>query len=225
MWTRPESDEALVRRFLPGLNPDREDRARAWAEWQLSVGETAVLKFIRIKNNTSEPDEDILQEAMLTAYLEVERGNYESRAGVPFTAYVKGIARNKIRAARRRDKRWTSLEEIGNLAVDAAQRQLESAVERREQHERLHLGLGDLPPQRRQVIERFLFGESTTEIAAGLAITKDLVRQHKSRGLRALRQMNRLDEREVANQGKAVGVPGRAYEVPARPGKLTSTSD
>jgi RNA polymerase sigma factor (sigma-70 family) len=178
--------------MLPNLNPDRRDRARAWSEWQLSSGESAVLNFIRLKNNTNEPDEDILQEAMLIAYIEVERGNYQRQPGVPFTAYVKGIARNKIREARRRARNWISLEAISQLPGEGVERQLEHAVEQQEKREAFEQGIQSLPGQRRQVLERFLCGESTREIAAGLAITEDLVRQHKCRGLRRLRQMNGL---------------------------------
>jgi len=54
----------------PSISPNRAERARAWAEWQMSVGQVSLLKFIRVHNTTSEPDEDILQEAMFTAYLE-----------------------------------------------------------------------------------------------------------------------------------------------------------
>jgi RNA polymerase sigma-70 factor (ECF subfamily) len=190
MKSRPESDEALVQRMLPSLNPDRRDRARAWSEWQRSTGEPAVLKFIRMKNNTNEPDEDILQEAMLIAFIEVERGNYQRQPGVPFTAYVKGIARNKIREARRRARNWVSLETIAQLPGEGTQRQLENAIEQREKREAFERGVQRLPGKRRQVLERLLSGESTREIALGLAITEDLVRQHKSRGLRRLRQMN-----------------------------------
>jgi RNA polymerase sigma factor (sigma-70 family) len=192
MWSRPESDEALIHRMLPSTNSDRADRARAWTEWQHGIGEAALLKFIRWVNNTGEPDEDILQETMLAAFQEVERGRYERRSGIPFTAYVKGIARNKIRALSRRtrllERRWANLDEPGWLVEDGANRQLETSIERRELVDRLRLGLLDLPEQRRQVLERFLFGETTAEIAAGLAISEALVRQHKCRGLRALRR-------------------------------------
>ncbi len=188
MWSRPESDEALVRRLLPGSNPNRMDRIHAWSEWQASVGETAVLKYIRFSNNTGEPDEDIFQDSLLIAYLEVERGRYERRAGIPFTAYVKGIARNKIREARRRERGLVKLEEI-SLESDEPQRQLEANLERQEQHEALHHWLGRLPEQRRKVLEAIIQGKSTTEIAADLRISEELVRQHKSRGLRSLRQM------------------------------------
>jgi RNA polymerase sigma factor (sigma-70 family) len=156
----------------------------------MSVGQISLLKFIRVHNTTSEPDEDILQEAMLTAYLEVERGRYQPREGVPFTAYVKGIARNKLREARRRGRVWLSLEDgEAELPADRRfERPLEVTIERREQDLTLRRGLAMLPGDKRQVLERYLYGESTGEIAASMAITEDLVRQHKCRGLRQLRQ-------------------------------------
>jgi RNA polymerase sigma-70 factor (ECF subfamily) len=192
MRSRPESDEALVRQLLPHANPDPSERAIAWNEWQSSVGKEAVLKFIRIHNNTTEPDEDILQDALLTAYLEVERGRYERRDGIPFTAYVKGIARNKIREARRRERYHTSLDEVLETSSEPAPRHLETVVERSEQHRALFKGLSLLSPQRRLVLERYIYGATTSEIAAELSITEELVRQHKCRGLRSLQHMATL---------------------------------
>jgi RNA polymerase sigma-70 factor (ECF subfamily) len=192
MMVQPESDEALVRRLLPSANPDVTDRARAWTEWQGAIGGPAVLKFVRLSNNTAEADEDILQDAMLTAYVEVERGHYEYRAGIPFTAYVKGIARNKIREARRRSRRWATLEEAANVAADPAPRALEGTVESREARQALRQGMEKLPPQRRQVLQHYLDGESPAEIAQRLDITEALVRQHKHRALERLQQLSVL---------------------------------
>lgn len=188
MDTRPGTNEALVWRMLPYSNPDPTDRAHAWTEWQTSVGGISVLKFIRTKNDTIEADDDILQDAMMTAYQEVERGHYEPRAGIPFTAYVKGIARNKIREARRRDRHTAALDDLPDLSDDAL-RHLEQAVERREERAALRRGLLRLTEQRREVIERYVRGVTTAEIAAELHITEESVRQHKSRGLRHLRQI------------------------------------
>ncbi|MCC7357914.1 MAG: sigma-70 family RNA polymerase sigma factor [Anaerolineales bacterium] len=187
-----DSDEALVKRLLPSANPDPQDRAHAWAEWHGERGGPAVLKFIRTTNNTAETDEDILQDALVTAYVEVERGRYEQRAGVPFTAYVKGIARNKIREARRRSRRWAPLEEANYHPDDANPRALERALEGREAQSALRSGLQQLPAPRRQVLQRYLAGDSLAEIAGQMAITEALVRQHKHRGLRRLQQLSLL---------------------------------
>lgn len=195
MWSRPESDEALVTRLLPSRNGDRTDRLTAWNEWQRLVGERSLLSFIRLHNNTGEPDEDLLQEALLTAYLEVERGRYEPRRGIPFTAYVKGIARNKIREARRRERHLSPLDDLAQMCADGNPRQLEAVIERHEERQALRCSMDGLSAQRRQVLERVLAGDSTGEIARKLDITEDLVRQHKSRAVRSLRGASRLNLR------------------------------
>ena len=190
MHAIPESDEALVQRLLPSHNPDRDDRARAWSECQSGLGDTAVMRFIRTINNTTENDEDILQDALLTAFQEVERGRYCQQAGVPFTAYVKGIARNKVREARRRQRGWVELEEAHPAPESIEPRHLEAFVERQEQAHLLQRSMEALPIDRRRVIERLLSGHSTAEVAGSLAISQDLVRQHKCRGLQLLRHLS-----------------------------------
>jgi len=184
---RPESNTVLVERLLPGVNGDPQDRAAAWGEWYANGGGSSVMAFVRAQNNTPEPDADILQEAVVTAYAEVERGRYEPRDGIPFAAYVKGIARNKIREAHRRARRLAPLDDTVEYEGDGAQPEV--AVERQEQRDSLHAGLSYLPPDRRQVLEGYLRGHSTAEIAQELGMSEESVRQHKSRGLRSLRQM------------------------------------
>jgi RNA polymerase sigma factor (sigma-70 family) len=204
MVTRPASDEALIantapgaqeellQRILPDQNTDRQDRAWAWAEWQAGFGEIVLGRYVRAHNTTREADDDIIQDALITAYLSVERGSFRPRDGVPFTAYVVGIARNKIREARRRERHLTDLddepEELERRLVGTIQRQPERAIERREQRDQLRSGLSRLPDARRQVIEHYLAGASTDEIASHLSMSEALVRQHKCRGLRALQR-------------------------------------
>ncbi|MBN1875253.1 MAG: sigma-70 family RNA polymerase sigma factor [Anaerolineae bacterium] len=186
---RHKSNEVLVERLLPHVNDDPDDRAIAWEEWYASVGAPSVLAFVRIQNDTSVPDADILQEAVVTAYEEVERGRYEPRLGIPFTAYVKGIARNKIREARRRTWRFTPIEETPAYLLESDTSHLERTVERREQLARLYDGILQLPVCRRQVLQGYLTGQSTLEIAEALGMTEETVRQHKSRALRSLRKL------------------------------------
>jgi RNA polymerase sigma factor (sigma-70 family) len=198
MVSRPVSDEALIRRMVPALNPDRQDRARAWAEWQESIGEMVLARFVRARNSTGETDDDIIQDTLLTAYLGIESGRYQPHEGVPFAAYVVGIARNKIREARRRDRRHTGLdddrEDLGPRPAGTLQRQPEHDLERQEQRDLLRSGLSRLPVARRTVLEQYLSGASTDEIAERLSMSEALVRQHKCRGLRAL-------QRDLKNSG------------------------
>ena len=109
----PESEELLVRRMLPRCNPHRADRVRTWSLWQRRHGESVLRKYIRSQNHSLETDDDIFQSTMLTAFLEVERGRYELRPRVPFTAWGKGIARNKIREAWRQKQPHVPIEQKG----------------------------------------------------------------------------------------------------------------
>jgi RNA polymerase sigma factor (sigma-70 family) len=188
MMARPESDEVLVRRFLPSNNGNPVSRAAAWRDWYIEYGEASVMAFIKSQNDTAEADMDIFQEAMTTAFVEVERGRYQPRLNVPFAAYVKGIARNKIREARRRTRRFVPLDDTAQNDIES-DAQLEAVIEHKEQHDTLRAGLAKLTQNRRQVLEHYLQGNSTAEIAQSLGITEESVRQHKSRGVRRLRQM------------------------------------
>jgi RNA polymerase sigma factor (sigma-70 family) len=191
MVSRPVSDEALIRRMIPGCNSDRQDRLRAWAEWQDSSGESILQRYVRARNSTREADDDIVQEALLTAYLGVESGRYQLQEGVPFVAYVVGIARNKIREAQRKDRHQVDLDEDREEYEPRAvtfQRQPEHDLERREERDLLRTGLSRLPAARRSVLEHYLSGASTDEIAERLLMSEALVRQHKCRGLRALQR-------------------------------------
>jgi RNA polymerase sigma factor (sigma-70 family) len=201
MRSRLDTEELLIKRLLPTSNPCERDRANAWADWQQEGGAMALQRFIRMQNNTIESDEDIFQEAVATAFQEVERGRYQPQNGVPFTAYVKGIARNKIREARRRTQRWgmVPLEEVEFSLADSPYKQPEAAYERRQRLTHFYRGLAQLPDGRKQVLERVVRGEGTAEIAAAMQISEDLVRQHKSRGLRSLRE--RLREMAVMLEG------------------------
>jgi RNA polymerase sigma factor (sigma-70 family) len=188
MMALPESDEVLVKRLLPRYNGNPASRAAAWHKWYNEFGEAAVMAFIKSQNDTAEADMDIFQEAMTTAFVEVERGRYRPQLNVPFAAYVKGIARNKIREARRRTHRFVLLDDTAQNEIESDE-QLEAVVESKEQHDTLHAHLARLTHNRRQVLEHYLRGKTTAEIAQTLGITEALVRQHKSRGVRRLRQL------------------------------------
>ena len=184
------AQEVLLQRILPGCNADRQDRARAWADWQAAYGEQTLARYVRAHNSTLEADEDIIQDTLIIAYLSVERGSFLPRDGVPFSAYVIGIARNKIREARRKERFHADLDDepevLERCLVGEIMRQPERAIERREQRDLLRSGLSRLPATRRQVLEHYLSGASTGEIASHLSMSEALVRQHKCRGLRAL---------------------------------------
>jgi len=186
--TRHKSNEVLVERLLPALNCNPQDRAMAWEEWYASAGVSAVLAFVRVTNDTATPDDDIVHDAIATAYEQVEGGRYEPRLDIPFTAYIKGIARNKIREARRRSWRYVALDDAPPALFESDRPGLESLIERQEQIAALCDGLTRLSPLQRQVLTDYFQGRSTDEIARASGMSEEAVRQHKSR---ALRQMQR----------------------------------
>lgn len=173
----------VVKRLLPTSNPDREDRASAWNQWIGSGGAEPVRKFIRWSNGTDMDDDEILQDALITAYIKVEGGEYQLR-DVPFTAYVKKIAWYKIMEAARRHAGQLPLDDA--VEVPEEQNRTEHVDFWRE-YEALHTALAELPPRRSRVIMLYENGYSTSEIAAQLAIKEELVRKEKSLGLRQLR--------------------------------------
>ncbi len=173
----------LTRRFLPCHNPNREDRAMAWNQWLADGGADPVLRFIRWRNGSSADDDEILQDAIITAYLKVERGEYEVR-DVPFTAFVKKIAWYKIMEAARRGAGHVSLDFVAEQADDHNPTE---QVEFWREHEALKSALQDLPPRRSRVLLLYENGYSTSEIAEQLRIKEELVRKEKSLGLRQLR--------------------------------------
>lgn len=181
LFTPPAGD--VVKRLLPTTNPDREDRASAWNQWIGSGGAEPVRKFIRWSNGTDMEDDEILQDALITAYIKVERGDYQPR-DVPFTAYVKKIAWYKIMEAARRNAGQLPLEDASDVPEE------DNPTERVDfwrEYEALHSALAELPPRRSRVILLYENGYTTAEIAQHLAIKEELVRKEKSLGLRQLK--------------------------------------
>jgi RNA polymerase sigma factor (sigma-70 family) len=173
----------VVKRLLPSSNPDREDRAYAWNQWIGSGGAEPVRKFIRWSNGTDMDDDEILQDALITAYIKVERGEYQPR-DVPFTAYVKKIARYKILEASRRNAGQLPLDDAVEIPEDHNPTE---NVDFWREYEVLHSALAELPPRRSKVNMLYENGYSTAEIAAQLAIKEELVRKEKSLGMRQLK--------------------------------------
>lgn len=173
-----------VKRLLPDETPDPAQRAEAWQACWDTLGR-AVLRYIQGKNQTSTDDRDILADALATAYIEVEHRRYEYRPGVPFTAYVKGIARNLILEAYRRDKRSVPLTEDFDR-VDHFD--FEAAVEHAEERDTVHRHLSELSPRRQTILLLHCAGHDTAHIASSLGIRKELVRQEKRRGIQQLKR-------------------------------------
>lgn len=191
--TQGRQTDERVCRMLPVSNPDADDRRHAWDEWLLTGGAEPVLRYIRYHNGTREDDQEILQDTLRTGYQKVEAGQYEDR-GVPFTAFLKAIARFRILEAARHGWRELPLEAVAEAPAEEAL----SAHERAEawkEREGVRAVLAALPARRAQVLLLVEFGYETDEIAELLHIRTDLVRKEKSLALRSLRQCLRQHAR------------------------------
>ncbi|MCC6612460.1 MAG: sigma-70 family RNA polymerase sigma factor [Anaerolineae bacterium] len=178
--------EPLVRRLLPAHNPDPAERAHAWNDWIAAGGCTPLCKFIRWANGTSAEDDEILQETLITAYIKVEQGAYTPR-DVPFSAFLKTIARFKILEAARRHGKHVSLDALpDDLFADESSSH--DAADTWKEQEALQTALRKLPPRRSHIVIMYERGYTTAEIATQLGIGEALVRKEKSLGLRQLRQ-------------------------------------
>lgn len=186
----PESDEALVMRLLPAANADLGARDAAWDDVHARYA-VPLWRFIRQSVPSEELGQEIYQDTMMTAFMNLEADRYEY-TGVPFGAYLKGIARNKIYAAQRDTSRYVELDDEMPLSLDddeADWRGPEHSTQAREQLDAVLNAIGQLSDKTGQVLMGVLEGKTFAELADELGMTEEAIRQHKSRGVRSLQQM------------------------------------
>jgi RNA polymerase sigma factor (sigma-70 family) len=182
----PESDVALVMRLLPETNGNDGERNLAWGEVDVRYRDQ-LSWFIRQWITSEAEAEEIYQDTLITAFMNVENGRY-TYTGVPFAAYLKAIARNKMLAERRRTSRWVELDEdIPSLDENTGSRP-EACIESREEWEGMMSAIDELPNKMRRVILGVLDGKENDELAEEFDTTEEAIRQHKSRGIRSLQQ-------------------------------------
>jgi RNA polymerase sigma factor (sigma-70 family) len=124
--------------------------------------------------------EDVAQEAFVAAWNDLDRLRDVDRVG----SWVAGIARNLAATAARARSRREDVRELEPLPV----RTPEDEARSREDRELLQHALADIPADHREALVLFyLQGQSIADIATGLGVREDLVKQRLSRGRRALR--------------------------------------
>lgn len=173
--------------------------------------------------------EDVVQEAWLRTHEVVDRFPSRGRLRAWLTGLVHRMARDTMRARRRREWR----EEV---VAASARQDAEDGVERLAALESLLHTVRMLDePLRAVVLLRYLDGHSTAEIAAALQISEDLVRKRLSRGRAALRRaLGEPDEAALGRRlalgagalivsGLVLGlwVRGRGEPEPVLPGPVT----
>jgi RNA polymerase sigma factor (sigma-70 family) len=169
-------DEELVQRSLAG-------ETRAFARL---VEKHQRLVFAVALSGACDVDqaEDVAQEAFVEAWRELPRLRDRARVG----SWIAGIARNLGRrwarhTARRRTREATAM----HAPPAAAPTPLDSALDA-EMHALLRSALATIPAAYREaLVLYYVHGRSIADVATGLGIREDLVKQRLSRGRRALR--------------------------------------
>lgn len=183
----PESDEALVKRLLPDRNDDPMDRNAGWSDLDTCYREY-LRRFIRQWMASDAEVEEIYQDTLITAFMNVENGQY-AYTGVPFLAYLKAIARNKVFAERRRTGRWVELaDDLASPSGDIWQ-QPETLLESREARDEVMAAIEQLSYKTQRVLLGVMQGKPNAEMAQEFEMTEEAIRQHKSRGMRTLQQL------------------------------------
>jgi RNA polymerase sigma-70 factor (ECF subfamily) len=166
-----EHGRALVRRAQDG---DRDAFAELYR-----IHLPAIARLVRFR--LGHEDEDSVSEVFLRAW----RGLSTYRdTGVPFAAWLYGIARHVAIDALRRQGRDEPRDEVPDRAVEPMTAEVLT----------LRGAIDALPMEQRQVIElKYLVGMTNDEVAAAMATTSRAVNARQWRALKALAEI--LEER------------------------------
>lgn len=169
--SRPADDRSLAdlaqaRALLAG----NQAEATRWLERQLP----ALHAFVRVRlGGDPSAVEDIVQETLLTALDQLE--SYDGRA--PFDAWLKGIAKNKLRGARRkrRPKPLADIIEEADAEIDEILVEVDrdplpdAALEHRETRELVDAALSQLPLEYREALTaRYYDQQPVSQVGARL---------------------------------------------------------
>jgi RNA polymerase sigma-70 factor (ECF subfamily) len=162
-----ERERALVGRAQDG---DRDAFGELYRIHLPAVG-----RLVRFR--LGRPDEDLVADVFLRAWRGLD--TYRDR-GVPFAAWLYGIARHVSVDELRKRGRVESVEQVPDRAEDPMIAELLT----------LHGAIDRLPTEQRQVIElKYLVGMSNDEVAAATGTTAGAVNAKQWRALRALAEI------------------------------------
>lgn len=187
------SDESLIAQTLAGDDRAFGELVRRYAP--------IVLAWLSANNGNDGENEDLVQEALLNAYLRLAKLRHRDRFG----PWLVAITRHKLMDARRnksRQPRITTIEQgqgpYGD-AVEALSRQDDTSRGPRERASSMetenivHDAISNMGDTYREILHMRLFGEETPQaIAHRLGLRESTVRMRLLRGLKKLRKSTQL---------------------------------
>jgi RNA polymerase sigma-70 factor, ECF subfamily len=142
--------------------------------------------YLASQTHNQDDVDDLAQETLLTAF----RNLASFRRGDDFGAWLRGVARNKLREHWRRTNRYTRrMDEFREEVGRAIEADLDRAVtdDRAEVIERLLRCIGELPEKLRRVARGGLDGDKPAQLAAALETTVGAVYNLHYRACQLLR--------------------------------------
>jgi RNA polymerase sigma factor (sigma-70 family) len=170
------SDEELVQRSLAG-------EAGAFARL-VEKHQRLVFGVALSGARDAAQAEDVAQEAFVEAWRDLPRLRDRARVGSWIAGIARNLGRRWQRHTARRRRRETSAAQCPPATVPTP---LDSALDA-ETNTLLRRALAEIPAAYREVLVLYYVnGRSIAEVAVGLGVTEELVKQRLSRGRRALR--------------------------------------
>jgi RNA polymerase sigma factor (sigma-70 family) len=175
-----EIDKTVFHLLQLGAQAHRDEEAvheQRVALWDKLLVENGLLQFletyIKYKNYTSTPTEDIVQDVIMALFVALEGQRYDHRGS--FRAYAITIANNKIHEEYRRTKRTVPIDELEKWPHGVSQN-FDRGLHRME----LKRAMKMLSTTEARIIKR------VNEIACQLRLNPNTVSKNKERALKKL---------------------------------------
>jgi RNA polymerase sigma-70 factor, ECF subfamily len=153
----------------------------------------AVLSFIYNTVHRADIVEDIGQEVFLNAYLHI--GNFDENRGVPFSAWLFAIARNRCISEIRKIKKPPEMPLDENSVSAEKDWHPEDQLERKERREMLEAALSILDEPFRSTMVNSMEGLSIIEIASKSSLSLNTVKTRLFRAREKLRKILKVHNR------------------------------
>jgi len=144
-----------------------------------------VKQYIISKGGSAEEAEDIFQEGVIAAYVNIKSGKYSKESGTRFTTYLTQVCKYKWYDVLKSGHKKNSSYEVIETADDTS---IIEAIEVGEKYEALHSVIGKLGEQCQKILKLFYWeNKSIEEISKTLHMVAASVKNGKYRCMQQLK--------------------------------------